>query len=121
MKDVNDRLGHLAGDYLLHVVAQAIQSTVRKTDLVGSLGGDEFTILLPNTDQPGMQVIMLRVHDNFLNQMKLLQNIVTLSAGVICFTSPPSSVDEMIRQADTFMYAVKSQGKNAIVYLDNNT
>jgi diguanylate cyclase (GGDEF)-like protein len=118
-KHVNDHLGHLAGDHLLRVVAQTIQSTIRKTDLAGRLGGDEFAILMPNTDHSGMQVIIGRVRDNVLQQMKLLQSSITLSAGVICFDLPPTDVDHMIQQADRLMYRVKAQGKNDVLYFEN--
>jgi diguanylate cyclase (GGDEF)-like protein len=61
-KQVNDKLGHREGDTLLRVVAQSFQSAIRKTDLVGRLGGDEFGILFPNTDQAGAKCIMQRLH-----------------------------------------------------------
>lgn len=117
-KEVNDQMGHSEGDHVLRVVAQTIQATIRKTDLVGRLGGDEFAILLPNTDQSGMQAIMERVHSNILQQMKLLHTDVTLSAGVVCFASPPGEMDQIIKQADRLMYRVKAEGKNNVLYLE---
>ncbi len=116
-KTVNDTLGHRAGDHLLRTVAQTFQATIRKTDLAGRLGGDEFAILLPNTDQAGARYIMQRVHTAFMEQMEKLQSSVTLSAGVISFTSIPASVDEIIHEVDNLMYEVKSHGKNGITYV----
>jgi diguanylate cyclase (GGDEF)-like protein len=116
-KQVNDSLGHRAGDHLLRIVAQTFQATIRKTDLVGRLGGDEFAILLPNTDQAGATCIMQRLNCAFRKQMDKLQVNVTLSAGVISFATVPASVDEMIHEADTLMYQAKSSGKNNILYL----
>ena len=115
-KAVNDKWGHQAGDMLLRTVAQSFQSTIRKTDVVGRLGGDEFGILFPNTDRIGAQYIMQRLHDAFLRQMKKLGTGVTLSAGVISSGSTPTSLDEMIQQADALMYRAKVQGKNEILF-----
>lgn len=116
-KEVNDSLGHRAGDQLLCTVAQSFQSTIRKTDLVGRLGGDEFVILFPNTGQEGAQCIMQRVQHTFLEQMNQRQSRVTFSAGVISFASAPASVDDMVHQADALMYQVKAHGKNEIAFL----
>jgi len=115
-KQVNDKLGHREGDTLLRTVAQSFQSAIRKTDVVGRLGGDEFGILLPNTDQAGAKCIMRRLHHSFQDQMDRLQMGVTLSAGVISFGSVPASVDEMLHQADTLMYKAKARGKNDILF-----
>jgi diguanylate cyclase (GGDEF)-like protein len=115
-KQVNDSLGHRAGDHLLRIVAQTFQSTIRKTDLIGRLGGDEFAVLLPNTAQAGATCIMQRLNHSFREQMKQLHKDVTLSAGVISFKSIPATVDEMIHEADTLMSKAKSSGKNDILY-----
>jgi diguanylate cyclase (GGDEF)-like protein len=115
-KEVNDKWGHQAGNVLLRKVAHTFQSTIRKTDVVGRLGGDEFGILLPNTGQIGAQSIMQRLHAAFRRQMTNLGTGVTLSAGVISFGSPPDSLDDMIQQADALMYKAKAQGKNDILF-----
>jgi diguanylate cyclase (GGDEF)-like protein len=115
-KQVNDQLGHREGDALLRAVAQSFQSAIRKTDRVGRLGGDEFGILFPNTDQAGAKCIMRRLHQSFQEQMDQLHMDVTLSAGVISFGSVPASVDEMLHQADTLMYQAKARGKNDILF-----
>lgn len=115
-KQVNDRLGHRAGNTVLRTAAQAFQSTVRQTDLVARLGGDEFAILLPNTGQAGAKCIMQRLQAAFLKQMEAAQAQVTLSAGVISFLLPSASVDEMLHQADHLMYQAKAQGKNDILF-----
>jgi diguanylate cyclase (GGDEF)-like protein len=118
-KEVNDRLGHQAGDVLLRTVAQTFQSTIRRTDTVARLGGDEFGILLPITSHAGAQCIMKRLHESFRKRMEALQVNVTLSVGVITFASPPASVDEMIHQADVLMYKAKAQGKNDILFMES--
>ena len=115
-KEINDRLGHRSGDILLRKVAHSFQATIRKTDTVARLGGDEFVVLLPITSQAGAQCIMKRLHEHFLKCLEGLEMNVTLSAGVITFTSPPASVDDMIHLADTLMYQAKAQGKNDILF-----
>jgi diguanylate cyclase (GGDEF)-like protein len=118
-KQVNDSLGHKAGNALLRTTAQAFQDTIRRTDLVARLGGDEFAVLLPNTGQAGAKSIMQRLQAGFLRQMAEVQAGVTLSAGVISFVSPPGSVEEMIHQVDRLMYQAKARGKNDILFWES--
>jgi diguanylate cyclase (GGDEF)-like protein len=118
-KQVNDSLGHRAGNALLRTAAQTFEATIRRTDLVARLGGDEFAILLPNTGQTGAKSIMQRLQATFLKQMETCRAHVTLSAGVISFPSPPASVEEMIHQADNLMYQAKALGKNDILYWES--
>jgi diguanylate cyclase (GGDEF)-like protein len=118
-KQVNDSLGHRAGNALLRSAAQAFQSTVRQTDLVARLGGDEFAVLLPNTGQAGAKSIMQRLQAAFLSEVTQSELPVTLSAGVISFAASPASVDEMIHQADRLMYQAKAQGKNDILFWES--
>jgi diguanylate cyclase (GGDEF)-like protein len=118
-KQVNDRLGHRSGDALLRTVAKIFQSTIRRTDTAARLGGDEFAILFPSTGQADARCIMQRLQTVFLKHMEESQTGVTLSAGVISFTSLPDSVDEMIHQADALMYEAKAGGKNNILFLES--
>jgi diguanylate cyclase (GGDEF)-like protein len=118
-KQVNDRMGHRTGNALLRTTAQAFKATIRRTDILARLGGDEFAILLPNTGQTGAKSIMQRLQAAFLRQMVESQTSVTLSAGVISFTSLPVSVEEMIHQVDCLMYQAKAQGKNDILFWES--
>ena len=118
-KQVNDSLGHKAGNALLRTTAQAFQATIRRTDLVARLGGDEFAVLLPNTGQAGAKSIMQRLQAGFLRQMAETQAGVTLSAGVISFISLPGSVEEMLHQVDRLMYQAKARGKNDILFWES--
>lgn len=118
-KQVNDSLGHRAGNALLRTAAQTLQDTIRRTDVVARLGGDEFAVLLPNTGQAGAKSIMQRMQASFLTEMEERRMNVTLSAGVISFTSPPTSVEEMIQQADHLMYQAKALGKNNILFWES--
>ncbi len=115
-KTVNDCFGHSTGDILLRVVARTIQQNIRVTDTVARLGGDEFAILLPETGRNVAEVILQKVQKINLDIMRRHGWPVTLSIGVVTFTSPPSTVDETLRISDQLMYSAKNSGKNSIQY-----
>jgi diguanylate cyclase (GGDEF)-like protein len=115
-KTVNDCFGHTTGDILLRLVARTIQKNIRATDTVARLGGDEFAILLPETGRNEAEVIMQKVQKINLDMLRRHEWPVTLSIGVVTFTSPPSTVDETLRRSDQLMYSGKNNGKNSIQY-----
>lgn len=88
--------------------------TLRVTDFVARLDGDEFVILLPETGPEAAEVITRKVRRNNLMMMQKNGWPVTLSIGVATFISPPSAVDEILKISDGLMYAAKNEGKNAI-------
>ena len=115
-KIVNDCFGHSTGDILLRLVALTIQGNIRITDMVARLGGDEFAILLPETGRNAAEVILQKVQKTTLDILQTHAWPVTLSIGVVTFTSPPSTVDETLRISDRLMYSAKNDGKNRIQY-----
>ena len=115
-KTVNDCFGHSTGDILLRLVARTLQQNIRVTDTVARLGGDEFAILLPETGRNVAEVILQKVQNINLEIMRRHGWPVTLSIGVVTFTSPPSTVDETLRISDQLMYTAKNNGKNSIRY-----
>ena len=115
-KAVNDCFGHSTGDIVLRLVARTIRENIRVTDTVARLGGDEFAILMPETGRDVAEVIMQRVQKINLDYMRKHDWPVTLSIGVVTFTSPPSTVDEVLRISDRLMYTAKDNGKNSIQY-----
>lgn len=115
-KTVNDCFGHTTGDILLRLVAQTIQGNIRATDTVARLGGDEFAILMPETGRDVAEVMMRRVQKINLDIMREHRWPITLSIGVVTFSSPPSTVDETLRISDQLMYTAKNKGKNSIQY-----
>lgn len=116
-KTINDTLGHLAGDKVLQTVAEGMQQHLRKTDVVARVGGDEFAILLPEVGPEAAQAVISKMRQNVLEDMQSNHWPVTFSIGVVTFTVPPHSAEEMLNKADQLMYAVKSSGKNNIRYL----
>ncbi len=113
-KEVNDTLGHNVGDILLKTVANAIKDNIRKVDIVGRLGGDEFGIILSETDAESAYSVGMKLQQILLDSMKKNKWPVTFSLGVATFQVPPNSVEEMIKEADMLMYSAKKNGKNMI-------
>jgi diguanylate cyclase (GGDEF)-like protein len=115
-KTVNDCFGHSTGDILLRLVARTLQENIRVTDTVARLGGDEFAILLPETGRDVAETILRKVRSINLDIIRRHGWPVTLSIGAITFMSPPSTVDETLKEADRIMYNAKNNGKNSIRY-----
>jgi diguanylate cyclase (GGDEF)-like protein len=115
-KTVNDRFGHSVGDRVLCAVVSHAQRHLRKIDSIARLGGDEFGVFLPETSQESARVVLGKLHDGLLEEMKQNKWPITFSVGALTCTVPPPSVDELVNIADKLMYTVKEGGKNAIKY-----
>jgi diguanylate cyclase (GGDEF)-like protein len=113
-KQLNDRLGHAAGDMALRHVVQSIRSQVRHTDLLARLGGDEFALVLPDMPADGMMALLDRVRDHASREMARKGWPVTLSVGAVTFLHPAEDVDQMVRQVDALMYSAKRKGKGRV-------
>lgn len=116
LKAVNDELGHSVGDQVLCAVVKSVRAQLRKTDTVARLGGDEFAILLPETGAEAARVTISKIHSSLLKEMREKGWDMTFSIGVLTCLTPPRTAEEVIRQTDELMYAVKNGGKNAINY-----
>jgi len=109
-KRINDQFGHVIGDHVLQTLADAVQGSVRQIDLVARLGGDEFVVLLPGTDAAGADVAMAKLRAR-LDAARWPGAVrVTCSIGCVTFVSPPTTVDELIAEADLLMYEAKRHG-----------
>jgi diguanylate cyclase (GGDEF)-like protein len=115
-KLVNDRFDHRTGDSVLAAVGQTLRRSIRDIDLAGRLGGDEFCLLLPNTDSEGARVLLEKVKEILLGVMESSHWPVTFSIGAVTFLQPVKAAAEMINAADRAMYAAKTEGKNRIIY-----
>ena len=113
-KQINDRQGHSAGDRLLKTVADGLRHNVRDIDTVARMGGDEFAVLMPETDARAAQVAMRRTRRRLLEETRRAGWPVTISVGVVTFDHAPDSVDDLLRAADDVMYSAKRNGKNAL-------
>jgi diguanylate cyclase (GGDEF)-like protein len=113
-KMVNDKFGHHVGDELLRVISKTMQRKLRSSDLPGRLGGDEFAVMLPETNAEACRMVVEMLQQRLLHEMQEHSWPVTFSIGIATFLSMPNSIEDMIRQADKLMYAVKNTSKGAI-------
>lgn len=111
-KGVNDSLGHSVGDQILQAVVGCAEGQLRSTDALARIGGDEFAILLPETDLGGAKVIFPRLHAALLALAVESGWPIGFSVGVAVFVAPPLEADQALHTADELMYRVKRGGKN---------
>lgn len=115
-KHVNDEYGHNGGDYVLVNLAEAISLTLRKQDEVARWGGDEFLIMLPETDLEGGVIVAEKIRAKIIETPFVYRELevpVTITLGVgVC--EPGSGVGSCIRKADQALYAGKQAGKNRV-------
>jgi diguanylate cyclase (GGDEF)-like protein len=112
-KQVNDTRGHLVGDQVLQEVAGLLRARLRRTDAIGRMGGDEFAILMPETNGEDAMTALRGVRQNMLDSMARQGLPITFSMGVVTGGSG-ATPDELLRQADALMYEVKREGRNDI-------
>ncbi len=112
-KDINDTYGHIVGDNALKHVAGVIGATVRRSDIFGRWGGDEFIILLPTSDIDRVKQIANRVQ-RAISHNKLNDNIeLHVSVGASTYRRG-DSMESLLRRADTALYRAKELGKNRV-------
>ncbi len=111
-KKVNDTMGHQKGDEVLKSVSRQLQSTTRDGDHVCRFGGEEFAVLLPNTDYSSTHNIAERIRRTVAADEDSIPRWLTLSAGVASYPEDGSTMDEMITIADDRLYRAKSEGRN---------
>lgn len=114
-KTVNDRLGHATGDRLLRVFAASVRAGIRSTDILCRMGGDEFALMLPDTDARDAVVVVDRVRHMLAELCDAEEATITTSVGIATYRFPPSSVDTMIAGADELMYQAKGRGGDSVV------
>ncbi len=95
-KEVNDRLGHRAGDELLSMVVSTIRCNIRSTDILARFGGDEFVILLPETSGDVARLFLNKLHEHLNDAMRINNWPVSFSVGAITYLQAPATVDEAI-------------------------
>jgi diguanylate cyclase (GGDEF)-like protein len=115
-KEVNDNLGHRAGDKLLVTVVSDIKANIRSTDILARFGGDEFVILLPATSGEAAIVFLNEMHDHLNATATRNSWPVTFSIGAATYVEAPQSIDEVVQRADELMYSVKRSGKNQLLH-----
>jgi diguanylate cyclase (GGDEF)-like protein/PAS domain S-box-containing protein len=116
-KRVNDQYGHAVGDEVLRNFADVVQASLRNIDLLGRLGGEEFAILLPDTEAAGAYEFAERVRQRAASQpvQTLAGEVtVTLSIGVTSFVSQDKNTDVILARADRALYRAKESGRNRV-------
>lgn len=116
-KQVNDTQGHARGDKLLQHVSETINNTIRKTDIAGRIGGDEFTICFPETDGEHARKAIEKLMKSFDIMTSQSGWQVTASIGVITCTEICDTYDALLGRADKLMYEAKDKGKNNAVFM----
>jgi diguanylate cyclase (GGDEF)-like protein len=118
-KHVNDTFGHRDGDNLLKQVSETILGSIRKADVVARYGGDEFGIILPETDSAGGRIQAERILHALRNlSFPIGSRMVRVSASIGVATVPDEVIktaEDLIRRADAALYTAKHQGKNRMI------
>lgn len=122
-KSVNDTYGHAAGDIVLKSVAQTLGSSIRNSDALGRIGGEEFSIFLPNTDLAGAIQLGESIRHSIEHLMPVIESgplKITASIGVAECRSGSHSMQDIQHQADEAMYQAKKSGRNRVSSLNSS-
>lgn len=116
LKEVNDRLGHQAGDALIRRISEILRERVRATDLVARLSGDEFAVLMPQTDTAGAlqlgEDLRAQVAEGFTPDTEVDGG--TISVGITMFGGQGAGGEAVLVAADQALYQAKEEGRNRI-------
>jgi diguanylate cyclase (GGDEF)-like protein len=115
-KSINDTYGHPVGDDVLRAISQICGTSVRHSDIVGRLGGEEFAIFLPGTSQENAMNLAKRLRerlDSFIVCHQGRRVPFTASIGVAS-SGPDDDINSLMREADRALYAAKRNGRNRV-------
>jgi diguanylate cyclase (GGDEF)-like protein/PAS domain S-box-containing protein len=121
-KQINDTLGHKAGDLLLQAVAQRLKRCVRESDTVARIGGDEFNVLMPDLSQTDDVGTVVRKIMGVFRTPFLLDNIevpATTSVGISMFPADGQTSEELVQKADSAMYVAKQANGNSYQFYND--
>ncbi len=117
-KKINDRYGHFAGDRVLRNIAKVIRSNIREIDIAGRYGGEEFCVVLPDTDIDGAFFAAERIRGAVeTSSIAVYEDVfinVTVSIGIVNFPQHGRTKEELIDKADWALYRAKKNGRNQI-------
>ncbi len=114
-KDTNDSMGHAAGDAALKAFAESLKSSLRSSDIIGRIGGDEFVILLPDTDVKEASLVAGKIRMSIQDLKIAFEGKpipLRLSIGISWNEKKDKTVDEILREADIALYEAKRGGRN---------
>lgn len=116
-KNVNDTFGHLAGDYVLQVLAGLVTSRARREEVFARYGGEEFVILMPETTKKGAMELAERLRERVESYSFLFDGEeipITISVGVATMGKEVIATTDFIKRADVAMYKAKTDGRNLV-------
>ena len=119
-KQINDNLGHMAGDAILREVARRVKTSVREIDVAARYGGEEFAVVLPYGDGQALRKVGERIRRliedrTFLVPGREDDQCVTVSIGGAVYPTDATTVEALIDTADRMLYKAKRAGKNQVV------
>jgi len=115
-KDINDTLGHHAGDQLICGLADRLRDAVRKDDFIARLGGDEFAVLRNCRDDAEADALLAAVRGCFADPFRITGHLVEANASAgIAFAEPGRSFEDLMREADIALYEAKASGRGCDV------
>lgn len=124
-KKINDTYGHDVGDLILKTFANVLRGIVRQSDICARFGGEEFVVLLPNTNLEGAKVLAERIRTATAKNLVEHGSIVivfTVSIGISQYRKGMQSIDELIKEADIALYRAKEGGRNRVeVFIPDET
>jgi len=116
-KNINDRFGHETGDAVLRQIARGLNSSLRSSDYIGRWGGEEFIILLPQTQENGAALVAEKIRQHIVGEPVMVngQRIdLSISLGVAQWHPEQGHWGEVVKQADEAMYLAKRSGRNRV-------
>jgi diguanylate cyclase (GGDEF)-like protein len=114
-KTINDHYGHAAGDAVLCAVSEVLRHSTREIDVAARTGGDEFVVLLIETNAAAAHEVAAKLQGALRRRMDEIGRAVTFSFGAVTFEQPPATVDEMFRLVDAQLYSAKHLGKDRLI------
>lgn len=119
-KQINDTLGHGAGDQLLQIVAQRLSQCVREQDTVSRQGGDEFIVVLPGTSADEAGLVAQNILQHVLQPYVIAEHDlrITVSIGIAAYPEHAQDAETLVKHADVAMYQAKAGGRNRYLYFD---
>ncbi len=117
-KKINDSFGHVEGDRILKTFANRVNNTIRKNDALFRVGGDEFILILPQTNLEQSKIVMSKIKSSLNEPDELSKSFPTVSAGIGIFTAYIENIEDVVLYVDKLMYKVKKSGKNNFDYYE---
>jgi diguanylate cyclase (GGDEF)-like protein len=116
-KNINDNYGHSAGDYILREISNLLQTTIREIDILARIGGEEFALVLPETNIDDAHQLAERIRQRISDEKILYKDEtlhITSSLGISSCTVTNQSLEDMLIKADDALYIAKKKGRNQV-------